>query len=94
MTYHRPSPLSPEMWLQDMFASKAVQKGSVIRRKARDVEKFVGHEMFFTEINRRGFQVIENGGQYVVFCNREPIRILTDPCSLEKTAARKSSKDF
>ncbi len=71
------SPLSPDVWLHDLFASKAVQQGSVIRRKARDVERFCGMQAFWTEINRRGFQVIENGGQLVIFCNREPIRVLT-----------------
>jgi hypothetical protein len=35
-------PLSPEMWLRDMFASKAVQEGAVIRRKAREIERFGG----------------------------------------------------
>ena len=73
----RNSPLSPEVWLHDIFASKAVQRGAVIRRKARDIERFVGMEMFMAEIDRRGFQVIENSGQVVIFCNRAPIRLLT-----------------
>ena len=71
------SPLTPENWLNDLFASKAVQQGAVIRRKARDIERFVGIEMFMAEINRRGYQVAENSGQYVIFCNRAPVRWLT-----------------
>ena len=71
---NRTSPLSPEIWLQDLFASKAVQQGGVIRRKARDIERFVGMDRFFAEIDRRGYQVAENAGQFVIFCNREPIR--------------------
>ena len=71
------SPLSPEIWLRDLFASKAVQQGAVIRRKARDIERFVGMDLFMTEIARRGFQVVENSGQIVIFCNQAPIRLLT-----------------
>ncbi len=33
--------------------------------------------MFMAEINRRGYQVAENSGQYVIFCNRAPVRWLT-----------------
>ncbi len=57
MTYHS-SPLTPELWLQDMFASKAVQRGEVIRRKARDIERFVGMDMFRAELQRRGFRAV------------------------------------
>lgn len=70
------SPLSPDVWLHDLFACKAVQQGGVIRRKARDVERFVGFTAFFAEIDRRGYQVVENAGQLVIFCNREKIRRL------------------
>ena len=73
------SPLSPEVWLKDLFASKAVQEGAVIRRKARDIERFVCMERFMAEIDRRGYQVAENSGQFVIFCNRAPISWLTPP---------------
>ena len=73
----RNSPLSPEIWLHELFSSKAVNQGGVIRRKARDVERFAGMERFMTEVDRRGFQVAENAGQIVIFCNRSPVRWLT-----------------
>ncbi|MDW3119194.1 MAG: aspartate aminotransferase [Roseovarius pacificus] len=79
---NRNSPLSPEIWLNDLFASKAVQQGGVIRRKARDVERFVGMELFLREIHRRGFQLAENSGQIVIFCNRAPVRWLSGPVPL------------
>ena len=71
------SPLSPEVWLNDLFSSKAVTQGGVIRRKARDIERFAGMDQFMAEIDRRGYQVAENGGQIVIFCNRAPVRWLT-----------------
>jgi len=73
----RNSPLSPEVWLRDLFTSKAVQQGGVIRRKARDIERFAGMERFMAEIHRRGYQVAENSGQIIIFCNQAPIRWLT-----------------
>ena len=75
--YNQNSPLSPEHWLTDLFASKAVQQGGAIRRKARDVERFVGMNLFMQEIDRRGYQVAENAGQLIIFCNRAPVRWLT-----------------
>jgi len=54
-----------------------VQQGGVIRRKARDIKRFAGMELFMREIHRRGYQVAENSGQIVIFCNRAPVRWLT-----------------
>ncbi len=68
------SPLSPAAWLDDIFASKSAIRGQVIRRKARDIEKFVGRREFELELKRRGYQAVENAGQVIIFCNREPIR--------------------
>lgn len=70
----RPSPLSPEIWINNIFGSKAAAAGAVIRRKSRDVERFVGREAFRQELDRRGFQAIENAGQIIIFCNQEEIR--------------------
>ncbi|MEL7104303.1 MAG: aspartate aminotransferase [Pseudomonadota bacterium] len=74
---NRNGPLSPDVWIQDLFSSKAVCQGGVIRRKARDIERFAGMDRFMAEIDRRGFQVAENSGQIVIFCNRAPVRFLT-----------------
>ena len=47
---------SPEGWLRDVFASRAVQQGQVIRRQKRDIEHYVGMPLFLREIRERGFQ--------------------------------------
>ena len=63
-----PSPvLDPEAWITHLFSARAAAQGGVVRRKARDVERIVGW---------RGFSAVINGGQVVVFCNAEPVRIL------------------
>jgi hypothetical protein len=93
---NRNSPLSPEVWLHNLFASQAVQQGAVIRRKARDIERFAGMDLFMREIQRRGYQVAENSGQIIIFCNRAPVRWLTTgvtPIS-SKEIGPKSFEDF
>ncbi len=69
-------PPTPEMFLASLFSSKAVQESAVIRRKVRDVERLVGRDAFVAELNRRGFRAVENAGQFIIFCNAEPIRPL------------------
>ena len=71
-----PTPLSPQGWLDDLFASKAARQGQVIRRKARDMERYAGWTLFRAEIERRGYRAVENSGQIVIFCNRAPVRPL------------------
>ncbi|MEM7489977.1 MAG: N-(5'-phosphoribosyl)anthranilate isomerase [Pseudomonadota bacterium] len=63
-------------WLGQIFAAKAAREGGVIRRKTSDVDRMVGRKAFLTEMRRRGFGVVENAGQYVIFCNREELRRL------------------
>lgn len=70
----RPDLLSPDAWLLHLFQSQAACEGNVIRRKVRDVERYVGRDAFLAEMKRRGYPVVENAGQFVIFCNQEPIR--------------------
>ena len=79
---NRNSPPSPEIWLNDLFVCRAVQQGAVIRRKARDIERFAGLGRFKAEVDRRGIQPVQNGGGIVIFCNRELIRLLTAPVAI------------
>ncbi len=95
--HNRNSPLDPDVWLHDLFKSKAVQEGGVIRRKSRDVERFAGRERFLAEIRRREYQVAENSGQLVIFCNCAPVRWLTPPVAAtisSKEIDPKSFEDF
>lgn len=71
-----PAFLSPDAFLLHLFSSQAARTGGVIRRKSRDIDRILGREPFLDEMRRRGYPVVENAGQYVVFCNREPIRRL------------------
>lgn len=66
--------LSRETWTLHLFSSQAARSGGVIRRKVRDIERFAGRAWFPSEMKRRGFPVVENAGQFVIFCNCEPLR--------------------
>ena len=72
MSIHGPIP--PDAWMADLFKSKAARQGRVIRRSPRDIEHYVGRIPFYNELNRCGYQAIENAGQLIIFCNQEPIR--------------------
>jgi hypothetical protein len=68
-----PAPLSPDAWLVHLFSSQAAREGGVIRREVRDIDRYVGRDTFLQEMRRRGYPVIENAGQFVIFCNQENI---------------------
>jgi len=70
------SPLSPKIWLRDLFSSQAARDAKVTRRKARDLERFAGWGAFSAELERRVYHAIENCGQVVIFCNHPPVRVL------------------
>ncbi|OIP82024.1 MAG: hypothetical protein AUK37_09725 [Rhodobacterales bacterium CG2_30_65_12] len=63
-----------ESWLTRLFGSGPAREGGVIQHSVEDVESHVGREVFLREVERRGYQVVENGRQFVVFCNRAAIQ--------------------
>jgi hypothetical protein len=83
-----PSYLESENWIRNVFSAKAVDRGGVIHRAARDVERYAGRDAFLHEVQRRGFTLVENGDQLVVFCNRDPVRLVVrrDPPKLSQRA--------
>lgn len=70
-----PDYMTPQQWLDHIFSAKSAMQGGVVRRKVRDVERFVGRPLFRDELRRRGYRAIENNGNFVIFCNRAPLRM-------------------
>ncbi|MBY4892415.1 N-(5'-phosphoribosyl)anthranilate isomerase [Rhodobacteraceae bacterium N5(2021)] len=68
-----PPTLEADRWLAHLFSAKSAIRGTVVRRKARDVERIVGWPRFRHELRRRGYRAVRNGSQVIVFCNAEPI---------------------
>ncbi len=71
-----PDVISPEKWIVHLFSAKSVAEGGTVRRKVADVERLIGRERFLYEVRRRGYRAVENAGQFVVFCNCEPVYVL------------------
>ncbi len=67
---------APEIWIDQVFAAKAVKSGGVIRRSVKLVEREIGRDRFVAEVQARKFHLLECGGQFVVVCNRNPIRMI------------------
>lgn len=65
-----------EVWLLQMFSAKSAREGGIVRRQVRDVERIVGRTAFERELRRRGYHAVENAGQFIIFCNNEPVRVL------------------
>ena len=70
-----PDYMSPQQWLDQIFSAKSAMQGGVVRRKVRDVERFVGRPLFRDELRKRGYRAIENNGNFVIFCNRAPLNL-------------------
>lgn len=71
-----PMTISPDRWVVQIFSARSAAEGGIVRRKVADVERLIGRERFLYEVRRRGFRAIENAGQFVIFCNRQPVRVL------------------
>ena len=71
-----PAEITPDRWIVQVFSAKAVAEAGIVRRRIKDVERLIGRERFLHEVRRRGFRVVENAGQFVIFCNNEPVQIL------------------
>lgn len=72
----RNDPKRNELWLEQIFAARAAQTGGVVRRDVRDVEEKVGRPALELAVHRRGFHLIEAGGQFIIICTRGPMVVL------------------
>ncbi len=70
------SPVPAKAWLDTVFQAKSVGKGGVVRRAVRDVEHEVGRDAFIAEVRRRGFHMVECGGQFIVICNTGHMQVI------------------
>ena len=71
----RPMIVNPS-WCDAIFSARAVEKGGIVRRAVRDVDREIGRDAFVREVRRRGYHLIEIGGQYVVICNTGQMSVI------------------
>lgn len=77
MRDHFPGPpIVNQTWCDAVFSAKAADRGGVVRRSIRDVDREIGRENFVREVRRRGFHLLEVGGQYVVICNAGHMNVI------------------
>jgi hypothetical protein len=62
-------PRANPSWCARIFDAKSARRGGIVRRAVRDVDREIGRAAFVDEVSRRGFHLIECGGQYIVICN-------------------------
>jgi hypothetical protein len=66
----------PDIWIDQMFSTKAARRGAVVRRSLAWVDREVGRDRFIMEIRRRGYHLIRTADQFIVICHSGPINIL------------------
>lgn len=71
-----PLNVAAEAWIARLFDAKTVGKGGVVRRSVVSVEREIGRTALLNEVRRRGFHLVECGGQFIVICNTGHIMII------------------
>ena len=77
MLIHLPGPpIVNQTWCDAIFTAKAVARGGIVRRAARDVDREIGRDSFISEVRKRGYHLVEIGGQYVVICSAGQMNVI------------------
>lgn len=74
-SHTRTAPLN-RGWTKRLFNAKAAQTGGVIRRNKRDVHREMGYAALVTEVQARGFHLLECGDQYLIICHNGTLRLI------------------
>jgi hypothetical protein len=67
---------SSNQWIEQIFESQQAKKGGIVRRKWNSVRRFASQAELVAAVKDKGFHIILNGDQYVIFCNKADIRII------------------
>lgn len=63
-------------WLDQIFQSRAVETGGVIKRQVVDVDREIGRDALIAEVRRRGFRMIRTRAHFVIVCDPGPIDLV------------------
>ncbi|MFP7673009.1 N-(5'-phosphoribosyl)anthranilate isomerase [Marivita sp. S0852] len=77
----------PDLWIRTIFSAQEVGQGGVIHHSIHDVDHYAGRDRFLAAVRKRGFTLVENSDHYVIFCNRNPVRLVT-PHATQSLSAR------
>lgn len=62
-------------YLDEMFSSKSVKQGDVVRRRKANVDRFVPFHRLLARVQREQFHLIEIGDQYIIICNPGQLKL-------------------
>lgn len=62
--------------LSFIFASDSAKNGGVIRRSVKNLVRIATREQIVEAVRTRRFHMVETGGQFVIFCHDEPLRLI------------------
>jgi len=63
-------------WLEIMFQAKSVQKGGIVRRAVRDIEREIGRYAFIAAICHRRFHLVECKFKFIVIYNPGLLQVI------------------
>lgn len=67
---------NPDAWIDQLFSTRAAQRGAVVRRSMAWVDREVGRDRFIEEVRKRGFRLIRTADQFIIVCHRGPIELV------------------
>jgi hypothetical protein len=65
-----------DAWIARLFDAKTAARGGVVRRSVESVDREIGRSAFVQEVTKRGFHILECGGQFIVICNTGHLKII------------------
>lgn len=62
-------------FFHNLFRAKAAQKGGIVRRAVRDVEREVGRAAMIAEVEKRGHHLLECADQFIIICKPDHLTV-------------------
>lgn len=63
-------------WVKQIFKAKIARKGGLVRRKKSSIQRHASIDEVRLECELKGHHIVENGDQWVIFCNKGNVRII------------------
>lgn len=63
-------------WVAQIFQSQMAKTGGLARRKISSIQKYASLNEVELECAKRGYHIVENGNQWIIFCNKAKVQII------------------
>ncbi len=57
-------------WVDQIFQAREAKIGGCVRRHVADVQRYSSVEELIRAVRERGFHLVLNGSQFLIFCNK------------------------